>query len=69
MMTEYKWRHLVSWLKDYYIFEYTDIDPNFKDQMIDYVVEHNADVFTKEDVMNRELAKHYREHPEDFEDE
>lgn len=24
---------------------------------------------TKEDVMNRELAKHYREHPEDFEDE
>ena len=24
---------------------------------------------TKEDVMNRELAKHYREHPEDFKDE
>lgn len=52
MMTEYKWRHLISWLKDYYIFEYTDIDPNFKNEMIDYIVTHNADVFTKEDVMS-----------------
>ena len=47
MMTEYKWRHLVEWLKDYYIFEYTDIDPNFKNEMIDYIVTHNAEVFTK----------------------
>ena len=49
-MTEYKWRQLVEWLKNYYIFEYTDIDSEFKNSMIDYIVEHNAEVFTEEDV-------------------
>ena len=49
-MTEYNWRQLVEWLKNYYIFEDPHIDSEFKNSMIDYIVEHNAEVFTEEDV-------------------
>lgn len=51
-MAEYEWRRLCKWLKNYYRFEYKELDESYKNNMIEYVILHNKDIITPQEVVD-----------------
>ena len=51
-MAEYEWRRLCKWLKNYYRFEYKELDESYKNNMIEYVILHNKDIITAQEVVD-----------------
>ena len=45
-----KHRQLREWLKDYYRYEYKELSEEYKNEIIDYILDNNKDIFTADDV-------------------
>lgn len=44
-------QRLREWLKTFYKYEFSNLNEDYKNKMIDYVLDNNAKIFTADDVM------------------
>lgn len=63
-MTEYDtskledsgWRLFIKYFKDFYHFEFEELSDEYKNEVIEYILINNKDVFSKEDVLKENLC-------------
>lgn len=51
------WRAFISWVKEWYHYEFTELSNEYKDNAIEYILRNNADIFTKEMVLAENLCE------------
>lgn len=47
---------LRQWLKNFYKYEFLQLKENYKNKMIDYVLDNNKDIFSAEDITSEDLC-------------
>ena len=50
------WRLFRDQMKEWYKFEFKELSEEYKNNAIDYVIEHNAEIFTREFVLSENLC-------------
>ena len=50
------WRAFISWVKEWYHYEFPELSNEYKDEVIDYVLKNNEKVFTKQMVLSENLC-------------
>ncbi|MBO5180168.1 MAG: hypothetical protein J6B87_07490 [Clostridia bacterium] len=50
------WRFFRDQMKEWYRHEFKELSQEYKDNAIDYVIEHNAEIFTRDFVLRQNLC-------------